>query len=43
MKEITFYYDVVCPFAYMASRLVEGVAARSGATVKWTPVLLGED
>lgn len=36
-----FYYDVVCPFAYMASSVVEGMAERCGATVNWTPVLLG--
>ena len=36
-----FYYDVVCPFAYMASTVVEGMAKRCGARVDWTPVLLG--
>ena len=42
MKEVVFYYDVVCPFAYMASRLVEGVANRNGAKILWKPVLLGK-
>ena len=42
MKEIVFYYDVVCPFAYMASRLIEGVARRNGAKILWKPVLLGK-
>lgn len=37
-----FYYDIVCPFAYMSSTLVEGVAERCGVTVNWTPVLLGK-
>ena len=37
-----FYYDVVCPFAYVASTVVEKVAERCGATVNWTPVLLGK-
>lgn len=37
-----FYYDIVCPFAYMSSTLVEGLAKRCGATVSWTPVLLGK-
>lgn len=41
MKEFVFYYDVVCPFAYVASRLVEGVARRTNATIQWRPVLLG--
>ncbi|KAJ7392756.1 hypothetical protein OS493_010411 [Desmophyllum pertusum] len=41
MKEVVFYYDVVCPFAYMASRLIEGVARRNGAKIMWKPVLLG--
>ncbi len=34
-----FYYDVVCPYAYIASTQVEAVAA--GAEVQWCPVLLG--
>ena len=40
-SSVIFYYDIVCPFAYMASRLVEGVCQRAGATVHWRPVLLG--
>ena len=36
-----FYYDIVCPFAYMSSGLVEGIAKKCGAAVEWTPVLLG--
>ena len=41
-SRIVFYYDVVCPFAYMASTVVEDMASRAGATVEWKPVLLGE-
>lgn len=41
MKEVVFYYDVVCPFAFMASKLIEGVARRTGAKIHWKPVLLG--
>ncbi|CAB4027039.1 2-hydroxychromene-2-carboxylate isomerase, partial [Paramuricea clavata] len=41
MKEITFYYDIVCPFAYVASRLVERLAERNAASIRWAPVLLG--
>ena len=36
-----FYYDIVCPFAYCASHLVEAMARRSGARILWRPVLLG--
>ena len=42
MKEITFYYDIVCPFAYVASRLIERLAERNAASIRWAPVLLGE-
>lgn len=41
-KEVIFYYDVVCPFAYMASRYVERLGQKTQATVHWRPVLLGE-
>eukprot|EP00794_Sanderia_malayensis_P011057 gene11057-12224_t len=40
-KELVFYYDIICPYAYLASRLVEGVAESTGAEIKWRPVLLG--
>ena len=32
---------MVCPFAYLASRRIEALAQRVGATVDWRPVLLG--
>lgn len=38
---LEFYYDVVCPYAYLASEAVEDLAARTGAEVAWKPVLLG--
>lgn len=41
-SRVIFYYDVVCPFAYMASRLVEAMAQRTGAEIVWRPVLLGK-
>ena len=41
MHKITFYYDIVCPYAYIASQRIEALAARSGAAVDWIPVLLG--
>ena len=40
-KEIIFYYDVICPYAYLASKLIEDVAKRNGAKLLWRPVLLG--
>ncbi len=40
-SKIIFYYDVVCPFAYMTSTLVEDIARRAETTVTWSPVLLG--
>ncbi|XP_065056055.1 uncharacterized protein LOC135684423 [Rhopilema esculentum] len=41
MKEFVFYYDVICPYAYLASRLIEGLAENVGAKIRWRPVLLG--
>ncbi|MEM9456323.1 MAG: 2-hydroxychromene-2-carboxylate isomerase [Myxococcota bacterium] len=40
-QSIEFYYDVVCPYAYLASTQVEAMAQRCGATVQWRPILLG--
>jgi 2-hydroxychromene-2-carboxylate isomerase len=40
-SRVIFYYDVVCPFAYIASRLVEAMGRRTGAEIVWRPVLLG--
>lgn len=41
MPEVRFYYDVVCPYAYLASTRIEALAAARGATVSWRPILLG--
>jgi 2-hydroxychromene-2-carboxylate isomerase len=41
MKTLHFYYDVVCPYAFLASTGVESLAARAGAKLVWEPVLLG--
>jgi 2-hydroxychromene-2-carboxylate isomerase len=38
---LVFYYDVVCPYAYLASTRVEALAARAGVALEWTPILLG--
>lgn len=39
--QLTFLYDVVCPYAWMASTQVEALARRTGAELVWKPVLLG--
>lgn len=36
-----FYYDVVCPFAYLASTAVTALADEGGEPIAWCPVLLG--
>lgn len=41
MTTIEFFYDIVCPYAYLASRQIESIAKRSNATIRWVPVLLG--
>jgi 2-hydroxychromene-2-carboxylate isomerase len=38
---LTFTFDIVCPYAWMAAEAVETVAAGVGAAVRWRPVLLG--
>ncbi len=38
---LDFYFDVVCPYAYLASLRVEALAERCAATLRWRPVLLG--
>jgi len=42
MKEIIFYYDIICPYANLASKLIEEVARRNQAKLLWRPVLLGK-
>jgi 2-hydroxychromene-2-carboxylate isomerase len=36
-----FYYDIVCPYAYIASTRVESLATRAGQPLEWKPILLG--
>ena len=36
-----FWFDFSSPYAYFASTQVEALAARTGATVVWRPMLLG--
>lgn len=41
MTTLHFFYDVVCPFAYLGFTQVERVAAAHGASLRWRPFLLG--
>jgi 2-hydroxychromene-2-carboxylate isomerase len=41
MKQLIFYYDIVCPYAYLGSTRVEAVAAAAGVPLAWRPILLG--
>lgn len=38
---IEFWFDFSSPYGYVASELIDGVAARHGRGVNWHPVLLG--
>jgi 2-hydroxychromene-2-carboxylate isomerase len=38
---IEFWFDFSSPYGYVASELIEDVAARHGRTVNWHPILLG--
>jgi 2-hydroxychromene-2-carboxylate isomerase len=38
---LEFQFDVVCPYAYLASTQVEALARRRGVALRWQPVLLG--
>jgi len=41
MASLEFFYDFVSPYSYLASTRVEALAARTGATLRWRPFLLG--
>jgi 2-hydroxychromene-2-carboxylate isomerase len=41
MKDLEFWFDYSCPYAYLASTQVEALAARTGATLVYEPMLLG--
>jgi len=38
---IEFWFDFSSPYGYVASELIDGVAARHGRGVNWRPILLG--
>ena len=41
MKSVEFFYDITCPYAYLASTQIDIVAARANAEVIYKPFLLG--
>ena len=38
---LRFWYDVVCPYAYLASTQVEALSRELGVEIEWRPMLLG--
>jgi len=40
-KPLAFHFDIVCPYAYLASTQVDALVQRCGATLSWHPFLLG--
>lgn len=38
---VDFYFDYSCPYAYLGATRIEAIAARTGATLSWKPMLLG--
>jgi len=41
MAHVDFYYDIVCPYAYLGSTQIETLAKKCGATLSFKPILLG--
>ena len=39
--EVQFYFDIVCPYAYLASRHLPALCSRVGALIDYRPILLG--
>ena len=40
-KKIDFYFDVISPYSYFASKLIGEVVKKHNAILNWKPVLLG--
>ena len=40
-EAIEFYFDFSSPYSYLASELIDDLAAKYGRKVKWRPMLLG--
>jgi 2-hydroxychromene-2-carboxylate isomerase len=41
MATVDFWFDYSCPYAYLASTQVQALAKRTGATLRYQPMLLG--
>lgn len=41
MKQLDFWFDYSCPYAYLGSTQVEALARRTGAELTFRPMLLG--
>lgn len=39
--EVAFYFDIVCPYAYFASRQLPALCEKLGARIDYRPILLG--
>jgi 2-hydroxychromene-2-carboxylate isomerase len=40
-SSVEMFFDFSCPYAYLASEVIEDVCARHGAALAWRPMLLG--
>jgi 2-hydroxychromene-2-carboxylate isomerase len=38
---VEYWFDIVCPYAYLGATQIDAVAMRVGARVEWKPFLLG--
>jgi 2-hydroxychromene-2-carboxylate isomerase len=41
VTSVDFYFDVVCPYAYLAHTQIEALCREHGAELCWRPILLG--
>jgi 2-hydroxychromene-2-carboxylate isomerase len=41
MGKLTFFFDVVCPYAYLASTRIADLERRAGVSADYRPILLG--
>jgi 2-hydroxychromene-2-carboxylate isomerase len=41
VSRVEFFFDLSSPYSYLAATQMEGLAARTGATVEWKPFVLG--
>ncbi|MGB3810114.1 MAG: 2-hydroxychromene-2-carboxylate isomerase [Parvibaculum sp.] len=41
MATLEFFFDCSSPWTYLAFSRIEAVAARTGATIEWRPILVG--